>query len=72
VNPFLLFLSSAWNLLTFFSCIRFCLEHGIQPDGTKPVDPNQKKPDDMGFTTFFTETNAGKYVKKNILICFDF
>jgi tubulin alpha len=46
----------------------FCLEHGIQPDGTKPVDPNQKKSEDAGFTTFFTETNAGKYVPRAIFV----
>jgi len=45
----------------------FCLEHGIQPDGQKPHesegDEDIGKGDDS-FTTFFSETGAGKYVPR--------
>eukprot|EP01098_Paradermamoeba_levis_P007515 TRINITY_DN3105_c0_g1_i1.p1 TRINITY_DN3105_c0_g1~~TRINITY_DN3105_c0_g1_i1.p1 ORF type:complete len:449 (-),score=155.22 TRINITY_DN3105_c0_g1_i1:304-1650(-) len=43
----------------------FCLEHGVQPDGT--VDKtNQKK--DTAFQTFFTSSNAGRYVPRCIMV----
>lgn len=36
----------------------YCLEHGLQPDGTLPAD-NQNAGDDS-FSTFFNETGSGK------------
>ena len=40
---------------------RYCLEHGIQPDGQMPSDKTIGGGDDA-FNTFFSETGAGKYV----------
>ena len=43
----------------------YCLEHGIQPDGQKPamVDGEDAVEDDTdSFTTFFSETGAGKSI----------
>ncbi|KAM3861926.1 tubulin alpha chain-like [Diretmus argenteus] len=45
----------------------YCLEHGIQPDGQMP----DRKPvggHDDSFTTFFSETGAGKYVPRAIFV----
>jgi len=46
----------------------YCLEHGIKPDGTMMEEKLQanigKK--DKTFTTFFSETGAGKYVPRSI------
>jgi len=46
----------------------YCLEHGIKPDGTlmeeKIISNSSKK--DKTFTTFFSETGAGKYVPRSI------
>lgn len=45
----------------------YCLEHGIQPDGQMP----NRKPvggHDDSFTTFFSETGAGKYVPRAIFV----
>merc|ERR1712200_310215 len=39
----------------------YCLEHGIQPDGHMPSD---KAFGDESFTTFFSETGAGKHVPR--------
>ena len=38
----------------------FCLEHGIQPDGSMPSDKTIGVEDDA-FNTFFSETGAGKH-----------
>jgi len=38
----------------------YCLEHGIQPDGSAPQST------DAAFDTFFYETGAGKYVPRSI------
>ena len=43
----------------------YCLEHGIQPDGTMPSD---KTVGDDSFSTFFTETGAGKHVPRAIFV----
>lgn len=44
----------------------FCLEHGIQPDGKMPAE-KQSQVDDS-FTTFFSETGAGRYVPRAIMV----
>ncbi|XP_025023024.1 tubulin alpha-8 chain-like [Python bivittatus] len=45
----------------------FCLEHGIQPDGTFQTEPN-KFNDDDSFTTFFSETRTGKHVPRAVMV----
>lgn len=40
---------------------RYCLEHGIQPDGQMPSDKTIKGVGNS-FNTFFSETGAGKRV----------
>ena len=44
----------------------YCLEHGIHPDGTIPEDD----PDiaDDSFSTFFSETGAGKHVPRAVFV----
>lgn len=41
----------------------FCLEHGIDPEGHM-ADPSKSH----AFTTFFSETGAGKYVPRSIMV----
>jgi tubulin alpha len=43
----------------------YCLEHGIQPDGTLPSD---KSCGDDAFNTFFSETRAGMHVPRCIFL----
>jgi len=51
--------NSCWEL--------YCIEHGLRPDGTP--DPNGVKAGkDKNFTTFFSETSAGKYVPRSIYL----
>ena len=45
----------------------YCLEHGIQPDGQMPSDKTIGGGDDA-FNTFFSETGAGKYVPRAVMI----
>lgn len=45
----------------------YCLEHGIQPDGTLPSDKAIGTGDDS-FTTFFSETGTGKHVPRAVLV----
>ncbi|KAJ8350298.1 hypothetical protein SKAU_G00254280 [Synaphobranchus kaupii] len=45
----------------------YCLEHGIQPDGQMPSEKTARRGDDS-FTTFFSETGAGKYVPRAIFV----
>ena len=45
----------------------YCLEHGIQPDGQMPSDKPVGGHDDS-FTTFFSDTGAGKYVPRAIFV----
>ena len=45
----------------------FCLEHGIQPDGQMPSDKSIGGGDDA-FSTFFSETGAGKHVPRAIFL----
>ena len=52
--------NSCWEL--------YCLEHGIQPDGhMKPEQENPVKIDDS-FSTFFSETGAGKHVPRAVFV----
>ncbi|KAK2517262.1 hypothetical protein Q9233_013290 [Columba guinea] len=52
----------------------YCLEHGIQPDGTipgpkqgTPVEPKTEQVD-SSFETFFCETASGKHVPRAVFI----
>lgn len=45
----------------------FCLEHGIQPDGTFKDLPDKPSSDDS-FTTFFNETATGKHVPRAVMV----
>eukprot|EP00889_Picochlorum_renovo_P008815 jgi/Picre1/35845/NNA_003305.t1 len=45
----------------------YCLEHGIQPDGTMPADKAVGGSDDA-FNTFFSETGAGKHVPRCVFV----
>ncbi|KAG7162163.1 Tubulin alpha-1 chain-like 2, partial [Homarus americanus] len=45
----------------------YCLEHGIQPDGTMPSDKYVGGNDDS-FTTFFSETGSGKHVPRAVFV----
>jgi len=51
--------NSCWEL--------YCLEHGIQPDGTMPSDTTPGKETDT-FNTFFMETSSGKHVPRCIFV----
>ncbi|UYV79334.1 hypothetical protein LAZ67_17002181 [Cordylochernes scorpioides] len=48
--------NSCWEL--------YCLEHGVQPDGVVPSD----KTSDDSFTTFFSETGAGRHVPRAVFV----
>ena len=45
----------------------YCLEHGIQPDGQMPADKTVGGGDDA-FSTFFSETGAGKHVPRAVYV----
>lgn len=45
----------------------YCLEHGIQPDGTIPSDKSLG-PSDDSFSTFFSETGSGKHVPRAVFV----
>ena len=45
----------------------YCLEHGIQPDGTMPSDKTIGAQDDS-FNTFFSETGGGKHVPRAVFV----
>nr|XP_017448333.2 tubulin alpha-8 chain isoform X1 [Rattus norvegicus] len=45
----------------------FCLEHGIQADGTFGTQAS-KINDDDSFTTFFSETGNGKHVPRAVMV----
>uniref|UniRef100_A0AC35TSN5 Tubulin alpha chain n=1 Tax=Rhabditophanes sp. KR3021 TaxID=114890 RepID=A0AC35TSN5_9BILA len=51
--------NSCWEL--------YCLEHGIQPDGTMPSEKVNSATDDS-FTTFFSETSRGQYVPRAVMV----
>ena len=44
----------------------YCLEHGIQPDGTMPEDLTHL--DDDSMSTFFSETGSGKHVPRAVFV----
>lgn len=44
----------------------YCLEHGIQPDGTMPSDKASGTND--CFNTFFNETSSGKMVPRAVMV----
>lgn len=51
----------------------YCLEHGIKPDGTMPTESDKEDnkeviKEDGSFTTFFSETGAGKFVPRAIFV----
>lgn len=41
----------------------YCLEHGISPDGRMAETPNNDS-----FSTFFRQTDQGKYVPRTIFV----
>jgi len=45
----------------------YCLEHGLQPDGTMPSEASSGPKDDS-FSTFFSETGSGKHVPRAVFI----
>ena len=45
----------------------YCLEHGIGPDGLMPGDKTIGVADDS-YSTFFSETGAGKHVPRAIFV----
>ncbi|CBY23310.1 unnamed protein product [Oikopleura dioica] len=47
--------NSCWEL--------YCLEHGINPDGTVPDGMNNEN-----FSTFFSETGTGQYVPRSVFM----
>ena len=49
--------NSCWEL--------YCLEHGIQPDGTTVEGANLS---DNSFSTFFNVTGSGKHVPRAIMV----
>merc|ERR1712141_795948 len=49
--------NSCWEL--------YCLEHGIQPDG---LIPDSTGSSDTAFSTFFSETGAGKHVPRAVFV----
>ncbi|CAN1245846.1 Tubulin alpha-3 chain [Linum grandiflorum] len=51
--------NSCWEL--------YCLEHGIQQDGTMPSDTSIGSEHDS-FNTFFSETGSGKHVPRAIFV----
>jgi len=51
--------NSCWEL--------FCLEHGIQADGSMPNAKKDKNGDDA-FSTFFSEAGSGKHVPRSIFL----
>eukprot|EP00753_Platysulcus_tardus_P003646 PLAT12476.10.p1 GENE.PLAT12476.10~~PLAT12476.10.p1 ORF type:complete len:484 (-),score=164.99 PLAT12476.10:319-1680(-) len=46
----------------------FCLEHGIQPDGQMPADEAGGSASDDSFMTFYSETGAGKFVPRCVMV----
>ena len=46
----------------------YCLEHGIKPDGLVPEELKQQHARGHSFSTFFSETGAGKFVPRAIIV----
>ena len=44
----------------------YCLEHGMQPDGTMPQHKSEGADD--SFSTFFSETGNGKHVPRSVFL----
>ncbi|KAB7495493.1 Tubulin alpha chain [Armadillidium nasatum] len=51
--------NSCWEL--------YCLEHGIQPDGSMPSDKIAGHHDDS-YSTFFSESGAGRHVPRAVFV----
>jgi tubulin alpha len=45
----------------------YCLEHGIQPDGTMGTDRTVGVADDS-YNTFFSETSSGRHVPRAVYV----
>mmetsp|Transcript_20917 Transcript_20917/g.31525 ORF Transcript_20917/g.31525 Transcript_20917/m.31525 type:complete len:452 (-) Transcript_20917:122-1477(-) len=45
----------------------YCLEHGINPDGSMKPSAESSGPDDS-FTTFFSQTESGKHVPRAVFV----
>ncbi|CAG2069085.1 unnamed protein product [Timema podura] len=52
--------NSCWEL--------YCLEHGIEPDGSIPPDKIAYDSTDNCFNTFFSETGCGRMVPRAIMV----
>ncbi|KAK7884672.1 hypothetical protein WMY93_027795 [Mugilogobius chulae] len=52
--------NSSWEL--------YCLEHGLQPNGFMSEQSCCSSLDDISFSTFFSETPAGKRVPRGIMV----
>jgi len=46
----------------------FCLEHGINPDGTRASKDGRSTKGDETFSTFFSETGSGKFVPRAVFV----
>ena len=46
----------------------YCLEHGINHDGSLSSEPAKKGHTQKSFSTFFNETGSGKYVPRSIFV----
>ena len=46
------------------------MEHGIQPDGQLPSDKQTGSGADDSFSTFFSETGAGKHVPRSVVTAY--
>jgi len=46
----------------------YCLEHGLQPDGTLSADASGQYSQDRSFDTFFSETGTGKHVPRTVMV----
>ncbi|KAI8054250.1 Tubulin/FtsZ, GTPase domain-containing protein, partial [Syncephalis plumigaleata] len=48
----------------------YCLEHNIQPNGTRSGETEEDRAalNDTSFSTFFSETGAGRYVPRSIMV----
>ena len=52
--------NSCWEL--------YCLEHGIRMNGTMDTEGKQQAKVDDSYSTFFSETGAGKHVPRAIFM----
>ena len=49
----------------------FCLEHGINKDGTVPVSVDSDSSPKENYHTLFEETSRGNYVPRSLFVDFD-